>query len=206
VSPSPPPVPAVPEAISEEAKLNYAWAWFNYHASQRLTAFNFFLVLIGLLLVTYAQAVHNDWVAVGTAVAALGALVSVGFWALDVRNQELITCGVKALRELEDEAGLSIVPPEDDRSNLASALGASPCRTGLYGRMVSGGRGHSLFMHRTWLRLILSAVGLMYVAGAVWAGVGFPGAPGRDPSKRPVKVRRTNIHAEVGGAIINSTR
>jgi hypothetical protein len=28
-----------------ETELTYAWNWFQYHAGQRLTAFNFFLVM-----------------------------------------------------------------------------------------------------------------------------------------------------------------
>lgn len=32
-------------------RTDYAWDWFAYHAGQRLTTFNFFLVIVGVLTV-----------------------------------------------------------------------------------------------------------------------------------------------------------
>jgi hypothetical protein len=32
-----------------EVQLNYAWSWFQYHAGQRLAAFNFFLIIAGVV-------------------------------------------------------------------------------------------------------------------------------------------------------------
>lgn len=158
-------------------ELDYAWNWFQYHASQRLTAFNFFLVLIGFLLVTFAQAVHYDWVAVGCAIGLLGALVSFGFWALDVRNEELIQCGWSALSELEGDARLGIVAACDERTHLVSALGRSPLGTGLFGKGMNGeSKRTRIFKHRTWLRLIMAAVGIAFSVAAIWAVAGFPGA------------------------------
>ena len=39
-------------SIDEKAQ-NYAWNWFEYHAGQRLTSFNYFLILIGVVVVGY---------------------------------------------------------------------------------------------------------------------------------------------------------
>jgi hypothetical protein len=161
----------------EKSEFDYAWNWFQYHAAQRLTAFNFFLVLVGFLLVAYAQAVHYGWGAVGCALGLLGALVSFAFWALDVRNEELIQCGWAALTELEKDAPLNIVAECDDRTHLKTALGRSPLGIGLFGaRMTGTSKRVRLFKHRTWLRLIMAAVGIAFSVGTVWAMVGFPGA------------------------------
>jgi hypothetical protein len=48
-----------------KAELDYAWDWFKYHASQRLTAFNFFLIMVGFLLVGYAHAIDKHFVYFG---------------------------------------------------------------------------------------------------------------------------------------------
>lgn len=199
------PSESAPDGVpSPDARLNYAWGWFQYHASQRLTAFNFFLVLVGLLFVTFAQAINHGWSGVGVAIGVLGSLVSVGFWALDVRNEELILSGHKALQTLEDEAGLRVVPRDGDRDNLSETFGRSPCGTGLFSRWASGGWGASVFRHRTWLRLIMTAAFLMFLAGTIWAGRDFPGASEAERSPPTRKVNQ--VHLEVGGAIINSTR
>lgn len=157
-------------------EFDYAWNWFQYHAAQRLTAFNFFLIIVGLLLVAYAQAIDHGWVGVGVAVGALGALVAVGFSALDVRNEELVNCGRQALLLLEKESRLRLATESAARGQLQETLGD---------RWV-GGLLHSwvkvkptsragLFTHRLWLRLILAAVGIGFFTGAVWALLGYPG-------------------------------
>jgi hypothetical protein len=43
-----------------QAKMRYAWDWFSYHADQRLKAFNFFIVIIGILIVTYGTAMKES--------------------------------------------------------------------------------------------------------------------------------------------------
>ena len=42
-----------------QAKMKFAWEWFTYHADQRLKAFNFFLVILGILVVAYGAAMKE---------------------------------------------------------------------------------------------------------------------------------------------------
>jgi hypothetical protein len=171
----------------------YAWNWFSYHAGQRLTAFNFFLVIFGALLVGYVQAATHHLGLLGGVLGFLGLLVSLAFWAMDVRNSELVYCGRAALDALEKS--LDIHPRADDQNRawLGSALcvregdraevrktpseadGEDPtdnCR--LY-RLVRGKpRREHVFTHSFWLRAVLLFVGVASVWGGCWAGVGFP--------------------------------
>lgn len=178
-----------PEDVSATIRFEYAWNWFQYHASQRLTAFNFFLILVGLISVSYVQAVEHGWIGVGVAIGVLGALVSFGFWALDIRNEELIACGWNALLEIEKSTDVNIVSQGDVRARLADAIGSSPLHTGLLGRVLSAHPSTaSVFKHRTWLRLIMSVTGFVFVAGAVWAASHYPGSTsvtGRHSDDRP---------------------
>jgi hypothetical protein len=128
-------------------EFDYAWGWFQYHASQRLTAFNFFLVIVGFLLVGYAQAILNRWDAFGVGLGVIGLCISIGFFALDVRNRELVNLGRDALRTLEE------------------TIGASLCE----------GDARPLVSHRFWLRSIIAVIGAGFVVGAIWAGCGYPG-------------------------------
>lgn len=131
----------------ERIEFDYAWGWFQYHASQRLTAFNFFLVIVGFLLVGYAQAILNHWAAFGVGLGVIGMCISIGFLALDVRNGELVNLGRDALKKLEPTIGASLC-----------AVDARP-----------------LVSHRFWLRGIITVIGVGFVLGAIWAGCGYPG-------------------------------
>jgi len=92
-----------------QLELDYAWNWFQDSASQRLTAFNFFLVTVGLLAVAYAQGADHHWKLFGLVVGALGAIVSTGFLILDIRNEVLVNKGRTALAALESKMGIKLV-------------------------------------------------------------------------------------------------
>jgi len=42
-----------------ELALKYAWDWFNYHATQRLTAFRFFLIMLTAITGGYITALDK---------------------------------------------------------------------------------------------------------------------------------------------------
>jgi len=47
------------EAEILRTQMHYAWSWFQYHADQRLKAFNYFILLLGALLVAYGTAMKE---------------------------------------------------------------------------------------------------------------------------------------------------
>jgi hypothetical protein len=162
-----------------ELELKFSWDWFQYHASQRLTAFNFFLVLIGAIAVGYAQAVTHASQTLGIVLGSFGAFVALAFLAMDIRNQELVECGLKALKDLEAQLDhLSIVKEDCDREQLHSVM-PWPFR-GLFpssgGRPLDGRRKwrYGWFSHRRLLRLVLLVACLLSLGGTGWAVAGFP--------------------------------
>jgi hypothetical protein len=168
-------------AVSEEKKLElelqYSWDWFSYHAGQRLTAFNFFLVLMGAVVVGYTQAVDNELPALGIALGGLGALVAFAFLAMDVRNEELVRCGRAALDQVEAQMGVTIRKDDEDRKYLPDA------RKGLVAGLLLWPFKDEEVTHRTWLRNVIAVMGLLSLAAGVWAGFDFPGpAKGSEPS------------------------
>jgi len=58
------------ECELHRARMTYAWAWFQYHADQRLKAFNFFLVILGILVVAYGAAMKEGLTNATTAAAS----------------------------------------------------------------------------------------------------------------------------------------
>ena len=91
-------------------QFTYAWNWFSYHAAQRLIAFRFYLIIIG--------AVGWLFFKEGTAVTYLDNpllgvslfVVSLFFYLLEVRNNQLVNCGREALDELEKDLELLNTP------------------------------------------------------------------------------------------------
>lgn len=91
----------------EERRFTYAWNWFAYHANQRLTAFHFFLIIFGALIIGYSQSIDKSaWISLG--IAIFGAFISWVFVLLDVRNEELVNCGRDALDKIEKDMGMEI--------------------------------------------------------------------------------------------------
>lgn len=88
--------------------LTYAWNWFSYHASQRLTAFHYFLIIVGFLVAGYITCVDKKLYAMQVVLGFVGVLISIAFLALDARNEQLVDDGRDALRKLEQALGMEI--------------------------------------------------------------------------------------------------
>lgn len=160
--------------------MDYAWGWFQHSASQRLTTFNFFLVIVGLLLVAYGQAVEHGWRLFGTCLGLVGAVVSIGFLAIDVRNEVFVNRGIDALEELEKSIGVKVGKRGEPSAGLNEALGK-----GLIASLAVGWidkpadkdkrkRRANVFKYRFWFRRVIILVGGAFGAGLLWAILGFP--------------------------------
>lgn len=159
-------------------EFDYAWGWFQYHAAQRLTSFNFFLIITGLLLVAFAQAIDHDWTGFGFGIGLLGTIVAAGFLALDVRNEELVNRGRHALGEVEGRMRIALADLDEAREYLCEALGERRLgnRVHRWVAASNGGRDRSwLFKHRFWLRCVIGSVGFGFAVGAIWALFGYCG-------------------------------
>ncbi|HEY4779233.1 MAG TPA: hypothetical protein VIH47_06550 [Solirubrobacterales bacterium] len=165
-----------------KAELDYAWNWFQYSASQRLTTFNFYLVIIGLLLVAYAQAIEHEWRLFGASISLVGAIVSVGFLAIDVRNEVFVNRGIAALEKVEDGMKVEIAKRGEASAGLEEALGEGWIAAGAVGwikRAPTNSKEKkraNLFKYRFWFRRIIGVIGVAFVAGLMWAALGFPTA------------------------------
>jgi hypothetical protein len=115
--------------------LDYAWKWFQYHAGQRMLAFNFFLILMGALSVGYYKAYDSGSHLHAAVVAVFGVVVALAFFILEWRNEELVNIGRNALKSLEGLPEFSSLPDS--------------CR------LSTQDRRRSIFRsHKVWLRII----------------------------------------------------
>jgi len=82
----------------------YLWGYFQLHASQRLTTFNFYIVLSTLLSTGLFSTFQKDFtVPVGVILGFLLVCFSFVFWKLDERNKGLIKLAETALMDLEKQ-------------------------------------------------------------------------------------------------------
>ena len=95
--------PPMSDPSRSETSLDHAWRYFELHATQRMSVFNFFLVLSGLIAAGFAASIEGSprLAPLGVALGLLLALVSFVFWKLDQRVSFLIKCSEKALAEIE---------------------------------------------------------------------------------------------------------
>lgn len=161
------------EAKRVELALKYAWDWFNYHAAQRLTAFRAYLIILGVIALGYAR-----FLEIGTTparvIGAFGALISVAFLLLDIRNTELVNCGRVALDTIEAEIGSAIREDDRKRRQLYGALGWLSQRLlrplGVRENEPIPGILRELTLHQFWLRTILFLLFLAFLSAALWPG------------------------------------
>jgi hypothetical protein len=91
---------------SEQFLRKQAWDYFTTHASQRISTFNFYIVLSSLTATTYAAAWKQDsnLQEMRGLIAFLLCLFAFVFWKLDQRNRVLIRNAERALVRFEAAA------------------------------------------------------------------------------------------------------
>jgi hypothetical protein len=90
--------------------------------------------------------------------------MSVAFWLLEVRNEELVNCGRHALDDLEEKLGQRIRRDERERKYLSESLGPISRRIPEKCRPI-------LMKHRFWLRVIHLVTGIGFSLALIYATV-----------------------------------
>ena len=82
----------------------YVWNYFQSHASQRLTTFNFYIVICTVAATGYLTAMQeNKMPVLGIVLGFLLSFLSFIFWKLDCRNKQMIKNAEEALMYLENQ-------------------------------------------------------------------------------------------------------
>lgn len=139
-----------PEDIGQ-ARLTYAWEWFKYHASQRVSMFNYFLIITGIFATAYfgllKEGASELMIHGGRVLGIVGALTAVGFIMLDVRNKALVDRGSAVLEQLEKDALFG---------------GNEP-------RLAGGPAPWVIFRHTGWIRGIELFIASIFVIATIYA-------------------------------------
>lgn len=135
-----------------------AWDYFALHASQRMTVFNFYIVLSALTTTSYVASFdsHSDLAPLRIALATLLCLFAFVFWKLDERTRRLVKIGEEALKHFEG------VSPADD---FAKVFTREEAETSMK-RSIRGGWNlwHRLLSYSDCFRLIFA---VFFLAGVV---------------------------------------
>jgi hypothetical protein len=89
--------------VDHSQRFDYAWKWFEFHAKQRTTMFNFFLVFTGIIasgIFSLLKEPSSNHLAAAAA-SVFGCFVSLGFIVLEFRNRALVDCAEDVLLHLE---------------------------------------------------------------------------------------------------------
>ncbi len=81
----------------------YAWSYFQLHAGQRMTTFNFFIVIAALLTTALASTFGKEFeYHIAGVILGFGiTIMSFVFWKLDQRVRFLIKNAERSLKEIE---------------------------------------------------------------------------------------------------------
>lgn len=90
-------------SIIEKDIFDLSWKYFQQHAQQRISFFNFFVVFSGLMttaLITTFQEKFNAHI-IGAGIGLMLSFISFVFWKVDQRNKFLTKIGEDAIKEFE---------------------------------------------------------------------------------------------------------
>jgi len=97
----------------------YIWNYFQVHASQRLTTFNFYILISTVIATGYVVAVKDGGITILAMVFGIILFVlSFIFWKLDLRNRQLIKNAEEGLKYLEGKDGIEKTGEEPHILNI----------------------------------------------------------------------------------------
>lgn len=93
----------VSASAAEQAALEHLWRYFELHANQRFSVFNFYTVLIGFVSAGLGVALQGSqrFAVLGIVLGLLISLLSFVFWKLDQRGSMLIKYAEKMIEHVE---------------------------------------------------------------------------------------------------------
>lgn len=110
-------------------RFEYAWKWFEFHARQRMTMLNFFLIVVGVVFAAYGTLLgvrtrSPDAVGFWTIVIPLGfgVVASMLFFLFDLRNRTLVHLAEEVLETLEGDL---FRWPEKDGKQVSTKVNAA---------------------------------------------------------------------------------
>lgn len=111
----------------------HAWDYFQLHAAQRLTTFNFYIVISSVVSTAMVASFQKGLRMrhIGLIPGVFLVVLSLVFWRLDERNRTLIGVGERALKYFESQSSLQ---GEEIAPHVANVFLREEFETGLANR------------------------------------------------------------------------
>ena len=146
---------------------DYVWAYFELHARQRMSLFNFFLVLVAFVLAGLGHSIqeHGRFAPMGVLLGILLVLVSFVFWKLDQRVSLFLKLAEDALADLEPDFSVPSARLVSREREKTKKLRKSTHQLSWAHHLTYGGSFRSVFR-------VMALVGLVGAVASVlsWAG------------------------------------
>lgn len=110
-----------------ELTFEHAWKYFEIHSQQRMTVFNFYITVVGLLIAGCGIALQQggNFMYFSVILGFFISFITFIFYKLDGRVSVLIKKSEKALKQLEvnyEHTSAQIFSNDEDQSNINSGL------------------------------------------------------------------------------------
>ncbi len=94
------------EQANHKELFDSAWKYFQLHANQRVTHFNFFIVISTALISGTLSVLHPEikLYRLSIGLGLIQVLLAFLFWRLELRNKELVKHAEKVLKAIEKKA------------------------------------------------------------------------------------------------------
>lgn len=146
-------------------RFDYAWKWFSYHAAQRITMFNYFLLVTGILANAYVVLIKEGLFVIATVLAGVGTLTSVGFLCLDCRNKQLVELGEDVLEKLERDTIFSseFIMKKNQESIQLGFLFRESEEAAKWNQNLMRWFKATIIKHKVWIRTVQAAIGICFL-------------------------------------------
>jgi hypothetical protein len=163
----------------DKVRLEYAWKYFEFHANQRMTMFNFFIGFSALFIGACGKLFSVGYYKILFFILLFGAVYTLIFLFLDRRNEELVHIAEALLLELEktvffDNYNAKVLYPM--RRNLLGGMDkkeTADIPVGIFSRqeheedkIAKNYVGESKYSHGIWLPRMIFGLFLGYLCSA----------------------------------------
>ena len=153
------------QQISDQRQ--YVWNYFQFHASQRLITFNFYIVISTAIAAGYIVTVGmNSIRMLAILLGFIISLLSFLFWKLDVRNKQMIKNAEEALKYLE---ALTYTPRNTKESNVLKIFTYEEEQTNRMKRSKSFWPWKNHYSYSKCFNIVFAVFGILGFFGVVYA-------------------------------------
>lgn len=159
-----------------KVRFEYAWRYFDFHASQRTTMLNFFIVFSGFFVAACVTLLDKELFGALLPLSVIGTLITIIFLFLERRNEELVHIAEEVLRTLENEVlfkdvNRTIKWPKKREYGGKMVESEQSVPIGIFVRQDydEDKNVKSRYSHGYWIPKVIGLIGFCYVVLAIYS-------------------------------------